>query len=129
MASTRNRGKLAYKILFWFLLISLAPMIFVGWHLVGITQQSLRKETLAMQESLAVGFSDTVYKYVTTFRNVLTETAGLEDFISMNPGKQQQYLNRILQIHFAVLELSVLNDKGVEALRIGRFLGDRKSVV
>ncbi len=123
MASTRNRGKLAYKILFWFLLISLAPMIFVGWHLVGITQQSLRKETLAMQESLAVGFSDTVYKYVTTFRNVLTETAGLEDFVSMNPGKQQQYLNRILQIHFAVLELSVLNDKGVEALRIGRFLG------
>jgi signal transduction histidine kinase len=123
MASTRNRGKLAYKILFWFLLISLAPMMFVGWHLVGITQQSLRKETLAMQESLAVGFSDTVYKYVTTFRNVLTETAGLEDFVSMNPGKQQQYLNRILQIHFAVLELSVLNDKGVEALRIGRFLG------
>jgi signal transduction histidine kinase len=123
MASTRNRGKLAYKILFWFLLISLSPMIFVGWHLVGITQQSLRKETLAMQESLAVGFSDTTYKYVTTFRNVLTETAGLEDFVSMNPGKQQQYLNRILQIHFAVLELSVLNEKGVEALRIGRFLG------
>lgn len=123
MASTRNRGKLAYKILFWFLLISLAPMMFVGWHLVGITQQSLRKETLAMQESLAVGFSDTVYKYVTTFRNVLTETAGLEDFVSMNPVKQQQYLNRILQIHFAVLELSVMNDKGVEVLRIGRFLG------
>lgn len=123
MASTRNRGKLAYKILFWFLLISLAPMIFVGWHLVGITQQSLRKETLAMQESLAVGFSDTTYKYVTTFRNVLTETAGLEDFVSMNPGKQQQFLSRILQIHFAVLELSVLNDKGVEVLRIGRFLG------
>lgn len=124
MASTRNRGKLAYKILFWFLLISLAPMIFVGWHLVGITQQSLRKETLAMQESLAVGFSDTTYKYVTTFRNVLTETAGLEDFVSMNPVKQQQYLNRILQIHFAVLELSVLNDKGVETMRIGRFLGN-----
>jgi len=123
MASTRNRGKLAYKILFWFLLISLAPMIFVGWHLVGITQQSLRKETLAMQESLAVGFSDTTYKYVTTFRNVLTETAGLEDFVSMNPVKQQQYLNRILQIHFAVLELSVLNDKGAEVLRLGRFLG------
>lgn len=121
--ATRNRGKLAYKILFWFLLISLAPMIFVGWHLVGITQQSLRKETLAMQESLAVGFSDTTYKYVTTFRNVLTETAGLEDFVSMNPVKQQQYLNRILQIHFAVLELSVLNEKGVEVLRIGRFLG------
>lgn len=123
MAPTKSRGKLAYKILVWFLLISLAPMGFVGWHLVGITQQSLRKETLAMQESLAVGFSDTVFKYVTTFRNVLTETSSLEEFVSMNPVKQQQYLNRILQIHFAVLELSVLNDKGAEVLRIGRFLG------
>lgn len=121
--ATKRRGKLAYKILFWFLLISLAPMGFIGWHLVNISQASLRKETLAMQESLAVGFADTVSKYVTTFRNVLTETASLEDFVSMNPIKQQQSLNRILQIHLAVLELAVLNDKGVEVLRVGRFLG------
>jgi signal transduction histidine kinase len=120
---TKRRGKLAYKILFGFLVTSLAPMGLVGWHLISISQQSLRKETLAMQESLAVGFADTVQKYVTTFRNVLTETSSLEDFVSMNPIKQQQSLNRILQIHLAVLELSVLNDKGVETLRVGRFLG------
>lgn len=119
----KRRGRLAYKILFWFLLISLAPMGFVGWHLVGISQQSLRKETLAMQESLAVGFADTSQKYVTTFRNVLTETAGLEEFASMNPARQQQALNRILQIHLAVLELSVMNERGVETIRVGRFLG------
>lgn len=118
-----SRGKLAYKILFWFLIISLAPMGFVGYHLVNISQASLRKETLEMQESLAVGFSDTVYKYVTTYRNVLAETSGLEDFSSMNPAKQQQYLNRILQIHVVVLELSVINTSGVETLRTGRFLG------
>ncbi|MDE2491226.1 MAG: hypothetical protein KGM24_10290, partial [Elusimicrobia bacterium] len=99
---TKRRGKLAYKILFWFLLISLAPMGFVGYNLISISQQSLRKETLSMQESLAVGFADTVQKYVTTFRNVLTETASLEDFVTMNPIKQHQYLNRILQIHLAV---------------------------
>jgi signal transduction histidine kinase len=120
---TKRRGKVAYKILFGFLLTSLVPMGIVGWHLISISQQSLRKETLAMQESLAVGFADTVQKYVTTFRNVLTETSSLEDFVSMSPIKQQQPLNRILQIHLAVLELSVLNDKGVETLRVGRFLG------
>ena len=120
---TKRRGKLAYKILFWFLLISLAPMGFVGWQLVGISQSSLRKETLAMQTSLAVGFADTAHKYVTTYRNVLAETASLDDFVSMNPIKQQQSLNRILQVHLAVLELSVLNDKGLETMRVGRFLG------
>lgn len=120
---TKRRGKLAYKILFGFLVTSLAPMGLVGWHLINISQASLRKETLAMQESLAVGFADTVQKYVTTFKNVLTETSSLDDFVSMNPIKQQQSLNRILQIHLAVLELSVLNEKGVETLRVGRFLG------
>src|ERR1035437_5899844 len=119
----KRRGKLASKILFGFLVTSLAPMGLVGWHLISISQQSLRKETLAMQESLRVVFADTVQKYVTTFRNVLTETSSLEDFVSMNPIKQQQSLNRILQIHLAVLELSVLNDKGIETLRGGRFLG------
>ncbi len=120
---TRRRGKLAYKILFWFLLISLIPMGVVGYYLINVSQQSLHNETLTMQGSLAVGFSDTVDKYVATFRNVMTETASLDDFTSMNPAKQQQYLNRILQIHLAVLELSVLNGKGVETLRVGRFLG------
>jgi signal transduction histidine kinase len=120
---SKRRGKLAYKILFWFLLISLLPMIIVGIKLVSISQDSLRKETLAMQESLAVGFADTVDKYVATFRNVMTETSSLDDFVSMNVVKQQPALNRILQIHLAVLELSVLNEKGVETLRVGRFLG------
>lgn len=123
MSSTTRRGKLAYKILFWFLLISLAPMGIVGYHLVNISQASLRKETLTMQESLAVGFADTTYKYVSTFRNVLSETSGLEEFASMSPVKQQQYLNRIMQVHLAVLELSVINAQGVEVMRTGRFLG------
>ena len=123
MAPPARRGKLAYKILFWFLLISLAPMGVVGYHLVGISQASLRKETLAMQESLAVGFADTVYKYVTTFRNVLAETAGIDEFASMSPAKQQQYLDRIMQVHLAVLELSLSNTQGVEQMRTGRFLG------
>src|SRR5262245_27242139 len=123
MAPVSRRGKLAYKILFWFLLISLAPMAVVGYHLVNISQASLRKETLAMQESLAVGFADTVYKYVATFKNVLAETAGLDDFVTMNAAKQQQYLNRIMQVHLAVLELSVVNDQGLEIMRTGRFLG------
>jgi signal transduction histidine kinase len=123
MAVTSQRGgKLAYRILGWFLLISLLPMLFVGKKLIEISQTSLRKQTLEMQVSLAVGFADTAYKYVTTFENVLKETSGLEDFASMNPVKQQQYLNRIMQVHLAVLELSVIDPSGTEIIRTGRFL-------
>jgi len=123
MAPPVRRGKLAYKMLGWFLLISLAPMGVVGYHLVGISQSSLRKATLSMQKTLAAGFADTAYKYVTTYRNVLAETAGIEEFAAMNPARQQQYLNRILQVHLAILELSVCNVQGAEQLRVGRLLG------
>ncbi len=95
----------------------------VGYHLIGISQMSLRKEILAMQEAEAAGFADTVYKYVTTFRQVLAETAAIEEFASMDARTQQQYLNRIMQVHLAILELSVLNPQGIEQMRTGRFLG------
>ena len=117
-----GRGKLAYKILFWFLLISLAPMGVVGYHLVNISQASLRKEILDAQEKLAEGFADTTYKFVTTFKNVLAETSGIEEFALMNPAKQQQFLSRILEVHLAVLELSVIGSDGRETVRVGRFL-------
>ena len=124
MASTRNRGKLAYKILFWFLLISLAPDgIFVGWHLVNITQESLRKETLAMQESLAVGFSDTAYKYVTTFSQ-RSDRDGRPRGLRLHEPRQAAAVSEPhpagpLRGFGAV----GAERSGVEALRIGRFLG------
>ena len=123
MAATPSRSKLAYKLSGWFMLISLLPLAVVGNNLVNISQEALRREILSNQESLAVGFADNVYKFVTTFKNVLVETVGIDEFSSMNPVKQQQYLNRVMQVHMAIIELSVMNASGVEIMRTGRFLG------
>ncbi|MHB2025203.1 MAG: ATP-binding protein [Elusimicrobiota bacterium] len=124
MGYRARRGKLAYKILLGFLFTSLVPLGFVCYNLIKISQNSLQKQTLAMQISMAVGFSDTVLKYVDTFKGVLSETASLEDFASMNAAQQEQYLKRILAVHPAVIELSVADLQGRETLRAGRFLGD-----
>ena len=124
----QRRGKLAYKFLFWFLLISLAPMGVVGYHLVSISQASLQKESLRVQEQHASGFAATVWNYITTYSNILTDAAHHADFVAdavgqMNGVKQQQYMNRIMQLHAAFLELSVFDLSGQETLRMGRFLG------
>ena len=124
----QRRGKLAYKFLFWFLLISLAPMGVVGYHLVNISQASLQKESLRVQEQHASGFAATVWNYITTYNNILNDAARHADFVAeasgvMNAAKQQQYLNRIMQLHAAFLELSVFDLSGQETLRMGRFLG------
>ncbi|MBI4377184.1 MAG: HAMP domain-containing protein, partial [Elusimicrobia bacterium] len=117
-----SRGKLSYKLLGCFLGVSLGPMSYLGYKLVNLSQDALRKETQAMQESLAVGFADTVHKYVVTFKNVLSETAGVEEFRSMEPSRQTQTLNRVLQVHLALLELSVIKPDGSELVRVGRLL-------
>ncbi|MEK7743013.1 MAG: hypothetical protein AAB578_01380, partial [Elusimicrobiota bacterium] len=65
---TIRRGKLAYKFIFWFLLISIGPMGVVGWQLVNISQNVLMEESQRSQESQAVGFAETVYNYITTFK-------------------------------------------------------------
>jgi signal transduction histidine kinase len=120
--NTPRRGKLAYKFLFWFLLISLVPMGVVGWHLVGISQTVLKDESLRNQESLAIGFADTVSNYITTFKNVLAVASRLEGFSSMDSLKQERHLKRVMQQHPAFLELSVFEFTGQETVRLGRFL-------
>jgi len=120
----KKRGRLFYKFLFVFLIVSLVPLGIVGYYLVNLSQVTLNKAISRDQEALAVGFADTVSSYVTNFRNVLFDAAHIEDFASMNAGKQQAFINHIMQLHAPFLELSVVNAEGQETVRIGRFVHD-----
>ena len=122
----KKRGRLFYKFLFVFLIVSLVPLGIVGYYLVNLSQVTLNKAISRDQEALAVGFADTVSSYVTNFRNVLFDAAHIEDFASMNAGKQQAFINHIMQLHAPFLELSVVDASGQETVRIGRFVHDNK---
>ena len=123
MPAGAGRGRLAYKILFWFLIISLGPMGIVGYHLIGISQTSLHQQILGTEKSLAASFAETVYKYIATYQDVLEEAATLSAFNSGTQAQEMAYLNHLLEVHVAILELSVLDSKGHELIRRGRFLG------
>ncbi|MFA6433162.1 MAG: ATP-binding protein [Elusimicrobiales bacterium] len=122
----KKRGRLFYKFLFVFLIVSLVPLGIVGYYLLTLSQVTLNRAISRDQEALAVGFSDTVSSYITNFRNVLFDAAHLEDFASMNAGKQQALINHIMQLHAPFLELSVINAGGHETVRVGRFVRDTK---
>lgn len=122
----KKRGRLFYKFLFVFLIVSLVPLGIVGYYLVNLSQVTLNRAISRDQESLAVGFSDTVSSYVTNFRNVLFDAAHLSDFSSMNALRQQALINHIMQLHAPFLELSVIDAGGAETVRVGRFVRDNK---
>jgi hypothetical protein len=74
-----------------------------------------------LQEQLADGFADTTAKYMTTYEDVLRQTARLPDF--HDPAKLQRYLDQILKVHLAITEISLIDGQGKEIARNGRFLG------
>ncbi|MBI4351578.1 MAG: HAMP domain-containing protein [Elusimicrobia bacterium] len=122
----KKRGRLFYKFLLIFLIVSLVPLGIVGYYLVNLSQVTLNRAISRDQESLAVGFADTVSSYIVNFRNVLTDAAHLEDFASMNVPKQRELVSHIMQLHAAFLEISVINAAGVETVRLGRFEHESK---
>jgi len=127
MPERRKRGKLFYKLLLIFLIVSLVPLGIVGYYLINLTQVTLNKAITRDQEALAVGFADTVSNYVISFRNILYETAHLEDFYTMNIPKAQSMINHLMQVHSAFLEISVINALGEEVIRMVRFSGNNQT--
>ncbi|GAB4031386.1 MAG: hypothetical protein Fur0012_08520 [Elusimicrobiota bacterium] len=121
MKPRKKRGRLFYKLLFIFLVVSLLPLAIVGYYLIDLTQVTLNKAITRDQEALAIGFSETVSNYVVSFRNILYDAAHLEDFYTMNVAKEQSMLNHLMQVHSAFLEVSVVNALGEEAVRLLRF--------
>lgn len=122
----KKRGRLFYKLLLIFLIVSLVPLGIVGYYLVNLSQITLNRAISRDQEALAVGFADTVSSYIINFRNVLSDAAHLADFASMNTEKQQGMVSHIMQLHPAFLEISVMDVSGTETVRLGRFVHDTK---
>ncbi|MDD2806592.1 MAG: ATP-binding protein [Elusimicrobiales bacterium] len=122
----KQRGRLFYKLLLIFLIVSLVPLGIVGYYLVNLSQITLNRAISRDQEALAVGFADTVSSYIVNFRNVLSDAAHLADFASMNVEKQRNLVSHIMQLHPAFLEVSVIDALGQETVRLGRFVHDSK---
>ncbi|MEW5950465.1 MAG: ATP-binding protein [Elusimicrobiota bacterium] len=121
MKPRKKRGRLFYKLLFIFLVVSLLPLAIVGYYLIDLTQVTLNKAITRDQEALAIGFSETVSNYVVSFRNILYDAAHLEDFYTMNSAKEQSMLNHLMQVHSSFLEVSVVNALGEETVKLLRF--------
>ena len=95
----QKRGKLFFKFLVVFLIVSLVPLGIVGSYLVNLSQVTLNRAISRDQEALAVGFADTVASYIINFRNVLF------DALRRRPEAT---------VHVDELELAAVEDDGVD---------------
>ena len=116
----RKRGKLFFKFLFVLLVVSLGPLAFVGYYTLNQSKAVIKQAVLTDQRTLAVGLTNTVHNYVVSFHNVLSDAARLPEFQAQDALHQKDVLYRLLQIHAAFIEMSVLDSRGMETVRVGR---------
>lgn len=122
MARNRKRGKLFYKFLIIFLMVSLIPLAIVGYYLVNLSKITLNKAISTDQESLAIGFADTVANSIISYRNILVEAARIDNSLELSGEKFKTKLSNLMQAHAAFLGISFINSEGRERVRIERFL-------
>ncbi len=116
----KKRGRLFYKLLFIFLVVSLLPLGIVSYYIVSLTQITLNKSIIRDQEALAIAFADTVRNYVISFRNILYDLSNSESVLSMNVEKINTLLNNTMEIHSSILEMSLIDSLGQEIIRVTR---------
>ncbi|MFA6584045.1 MAG: ATP-binding protein [Elusimicrobiaceae bacterium] len=120
----RKRGKLFTKLLLILLLVSLLPLSIAGYYMLSLSRQIMKQTALADQQTLAVGLSDTVYNYTSSFRNVLFDAVRLTDLQADSVPQKQAAINHLMQLHAAFLEMSMVGNNGVEIVHAGRFVQD-----
>jgi signal transduction histidine kinase len=119
-----RRGRLSYKLLVWFLLISLVPVGIVVSHLVNISLDVLKEVSLRNQTDLAVRIGEIAEFKIQDSQKILRETARLGNFAEMNPDQQEKFILDVMRHYVEFLEISVVPPDGVETTRLDRFLRD-----
>ncbi|MFH2204148.1 MAG: ATP-binding protein [Elusimicrobiota bacterium] len=125
MEESRNRGRLSLKLLLWFLLISLVPVGVMGWHLINTSLNVLKDVSIRNQRAMAQRFAENANATLAGFKEALRETVRLGEFADTTPETRERYLERVMQLQPAFLELSVVNIFGQEQIRIGRFQAEK----
>lgn len=121
-----KRGRLFYKLLIILLVASLGPLSVVGYYMLTQSKAVLQKYALMDQESLAVGFSNTVYNYVRSSLNSMRDTAILNEFQSGEVAQQKAILERNVNVNTAFLEMFVVNQDGLETAFASKIPRDDK---
>lgn len=117
-----RRGRLSYKLLIWFLLISLVPVGIVVSHLVNISLDVLKEVSLRNQTDLADRIGEIVEFQIQNSQKILRETARLGNFAEMNPEQQETFILDVMRHYVEFLEISVVPPNGIETTRLDRFL-------
>lgn len=118
------RGKLLHKLLVVLLSLSVIPLILTGYQVIRVSRAYIEQEEIGkVQVGIAQRVSGNVSSYMENVRNILQVIHKSSDFLTMNPQRQTQILENVMNAYPMFMRLSVLSLKGQEVAAVNR-LGD-----
>src|ERR1051326_7901255 len=79
-----RRGKLLYKLLVVFLLLSIGPLLVAGYQLIRVGDNYIQKQIIGVKLGIAQKVASNVTSYMEDKKNALQIVHKSSDFLAMN---------------------------------------------
>jgi len=121
-----QRGKLLYKLLAFFLALSLVPLIVAGFLLIHVGNNIIQKQIIGVKQEIALKVASNVTNYLEDKRNALQIVHKSSDFLTMDPLRQSEILSNVMNAYPMFMRMTVIDLNGDEVSAVNR-MGDPSS--
>ena len=120
------RGKLLYKLLAFFLTLSLVPLMVAGFLLIHVGNNIIQKQIIGVKQEIAQKVASNVTNYLEDKKNALQIVHKSSDFLTMNPHRQSEILSNVMNAYPMFMRMTVIDLNGSEVSAVNR-MGDASS--
>ena len=115
-----RRGKLLYKLLGVFLLLSIGPLLVAGYQLIRVGDNYIQKQIIGVKLGIAQKVASNVESYIEDKKNALQIVHKSSDFLSMNPRRQSEILSNVMNAYPMFMHMAVVDLDGREIASVNR---------
>jgi len=118
-----QRGKLLYKLLAFFLALSLVPLMVAGFLLIHVGNNIIQKQIIGVKQEIAQKVASNVTNYLEDKRNALQIVHKSSDFLTMDPRRQSEILSNVMNAYPMFMRMTVIDLNGAEVSAVNRMGG------
>jgi len=120
-----RKGKLLYKLLIVFLVLSIGPLLIAGLQLIRVGDNYIQKQIIGVKLGIAQKVASNVWSYIEDKKNALQIVHKSSDFLTMSPRRQSDILGNVMNAYPMFMHMAVMDLDGREVASINRL--DRSS--
>jgi len=120
------RGRLLHKLLIIFLSLSIIPLLLAGYQLIHVGENYIQNQVIQVKKAIAQRVAANVIGYMEDKRNTLQIVHKSNDFLTMDPARQNPILSNLMNAYPMFMRMKVIDLNGREITTVNR-LGNTKA--